>query len=298
MCSFPSKKERHAQFGSVPPSARTKPCQKEDMIDIQQTEQDFYFDLEQVGICRVSYPVHILSKTAPQHQTASADFTLSTYLPAHQKGIHMSRLTEQLHSFYESGKPVDVDSLKELTEQLAKQMNQPSASIQVSFPWYMEKKSPISGKSGLMHADVQYDIHFHEENGWICHIGCTAQVTTLCPCSKEISEYGAHNQRGTVSIQVELFEQGQLPDDMKADLLQIIESNASAPLYPVLKRPDEKQVTEEAYENPRFVEDVARLIAAELYEQNWIKGFQIECRNEESIHQHDAYAKCSYQKKL
>lgn len=142
MRSFPSKKERHAQFGSVPPSARTKPCQKEDMIDIQQTEQDFYFDLEQVGICRVSYPVHILSKTAPQHQTASANFTLSTYLPAHQKGIHMSRLTEQLHSFYESGKPVDVDSLKELTAQLAKHMNQPSARFKFPFRGTWKKRVP------------------------------------------------------------------------------------------------------------------------------------------------------------
>ncbi|MDR0126074.1 MULTISPECIES: GTP cyclohydrolase FolE2 [Bacillus] len=298
MLSFPPKKERHQLFGSVPPTLGTKPCQKEDMMDIQKTEQDFYFHLEQVGICRVSYPVHIVSKTTPQTQTTSAVFALSTYLPAHQKGIHMSRLTEQLHSFYESGKPLDMNSLRELTAQLAKQMNQPSASVQVSFPWFIEKKSPVSGTSGLMHATVQYDIHFHEKNGWTCHVGCTAQVTTLCPCSKEISEYGAHNQRGSVSIQVELFEQALLPDDMKAVLLHIIESNASASLYPVLKRPDEKKVTEEAYENPRFVEDVARLIAVELYEQQWIRGFQVECRNEESIHQHDAYAKCSYQKKL
>ncbi|WP_249705273.1 GTP cyclohydrolase FolE2 [Bacillus zhangzhouensis] len=298
MLSFPPKKERHQLFGSVPPTLGTKPCHKEDMMDIQKTEQDFYFDLEQVGICRVSYPVHILSETTPQHQTTSAAFALSTYLPAHQKGIHMSRLTEQLHSFYDSGKPLDVNSLKELTAQLAKQMKQPSAAVQASFPWYIEKKSPISGKTGLMHATVQYDVHFHEKNGFTCKIGCNAQVTTLCPCSKEISEYGAHNQRGSVSIQVELFEQALLPDDMKAVLLHIIESNASAQLYPVLKRPDEKKVTEEAYENPRFVEDVARLIAVELYEESWIKGFQVECRNEESIHQHDAYAKCSYQKKL
>ncbi|PRR88507.1 MULTISPECIES: GTP cyclohydrolase FolE2 [unclassified Bacillus (in: firmicutes)] len=298
MFSFPPKKERHQQFGSVPPSLGTKPSQKENMTDIQKTEQDFYFPLEQVGICRLSYPVRILSKTAPQDQITSADFALSTSLRAHEKGIHMSRLTEQLYSFYESGKPLDVNSLKELTAALARQMNQSSASIQVSFPWYMEKQSPVTGKSGLMHATITYDIHFHEKDGWTCHVGCDAKVTTLCPCSKEISEYGAHNQRGSVSIQVELFEQASLPNDMKAALLHIIESNASAPLYPVLKRPDEKKVTEEAYENPRFVEDVTRLMAIELYEQPWIRGFQVECRNEESIHQHDAYAKCSYQKNL
>ncbi|MCY7494251.1 GTP cyclohydrolase FolE2 [Bacillus safensis] len=298
MRSFPSKEERHQLFGSVPPSLGTKPWQKEDMTDIQKTEQNFYFHLEQVGICRMSYPVHIVSKTAPQRQTTTAEFSLSTSLPAHQKGIHMSRLTEQLHSFYESSKPLDVNSLKELTAALARRMNQPSASVQVAFPWYMEKQSPVTGQSGLMHATIKYDVHFHEKDGWTCQVGCDAQVTTLCPCSKEISEYGAHNQRGSVSILVGLFEQASHPDDIKAALLHIIESNASAPLYPVLKRPDEKKVTEEAYENPRFVEDITRLIAIELYEQPWIKSFQIECRNEESIHQHDAYAKCSYEKNL
>ncbi|MEH7228911.1 GTP cyclohydrolase FolE2 [Bacillus safensis] len=298
MRSFPTKEERHQLFGSVPPSLGTKPWQKEDMTDIQKTEQDFYFYLEQVGICRMSYPIHIVSKTAPQRQTTTAEFSLSTSLSAHQKGIHMSRLTEQLHSFYESSKPLDVNALKELTANLARKMNQPSASVQVSFPWYIEKQSPVTRQSGFMHATVKYDVHFHEKDGWSFHVGCDAQITTLCPCSKEISEYGAHNQRGAVSILVELFEQALLPDDMKSALLHIIESNASAPLYPVLKRPDEKKVTEEAYENPRFVEDVTRLIAIELYEQPWIKGFQVECRNEESIHQHDAYAKCSYQKNL
>ncbi|MCR6473856.1 GTP cyclohydrolase, FolE2/MptA family [Bacillus safensis] len=241
MRSFLSKEERHQLFGSVPPSPGTKPWQKEDMTDIQKTEQDFYFHLEQVGICRMSYPVHIVSKTAPQRQTTTAEFSLSTSLPAHQKGIHMSRLTEQLHSFYESSKPLDVNSLKELTAALAREMNQPSASVQVAFPWYMEKQSPVTGQSGLMHATIKYDVHFHEKDGWTCHVGCDAQVTTLCPCSKEISEYGAHNQRGSVSIQVGLFEQASHPDDIKAALLHIIESNASAPLYPVLKRPDERK---------------------------------------------------------
>ncbi|UYO36209.1 GTP cyclohydrolase FolE2 [Bacillus zhangzhouensis] len=298
MHSFPPKEERQQLFGSLPPSLGKKTWQKEDMTDIQKTEQDFYFHLEQVGICRMSYPVHIVSKMAPQHQTTTAEFSLSTSLQAHQKGIHMSRLTEQLHSFYKSSKPLDVNALKELTAALARKMNQPSASIQVSFPWYMEKQSPVTGQSGLMHATVKYDVHFHEKDGWTCHVGCDAQVTTLCPCSKEISEYGAHNQRGSVSILVESFEQVPFPDDIKSALLHIIESNASASLYPVLKRPDEKKVTETAYENPRFVEDITRLIAIELYEQPWIKGFQVECRNEESIHQHDAYAKCSYQKNL
>lgn len=146
MRSFPSKEERHQLFGSVPPSLGTKPWQKEDMTDIQKTEQDFYFHLEQVGICRMSYPVHIVSKTAPQHQTTTAEFSLSTSLPAHQKGIHMSRLTEQLHSFYESSKPLDVNALKELTAAIARKMSQPSASVQVSFPWYMENRaqSPVS----------------------------------------------------------------------------------------------------------------------------------------------------------
>ena len=122
-----------------------------------------------------------------------------------------------------------------------------------------------------------------------------AAVTTLCPCSKEISEYSAHNQRGIVTVKTYLNKDTDVVDDYKDKILDAMEANASSILYPILKRPDEN-VTERAYENPRFVEDLIRLIAADLVDFDWIDGFDIECRNEESIHQHDAFARLKYRK--
>lgn len=124
----------------------------------------------------------------------------------------------------------------------------------------------------------------------------TAMVTTLCPCSKEISEYSAHNQRGIVTVKADFAPEDELPANFKERILEAMEVNASSMLYPILKRTDEKSVTERAYENPRFVEDLLRLIAADLLELDFVTGFTIECRNEESIHQHDAFARLSYNK--
>lgn len=173
-------------------------------------------------------------------------------------------------------------------------MEQKSANCTVSFPWFHTKSSPYLNKEGMAHSDVTLDVQFDEENGYTSSIALTAAITTLCPCSKEISEYSAHNQRGFVTMKAGVDTLN--PVDWKAVLLQAGESNASSVLYPVLKRPDEKAVTERAFENPRFVEDLARLVASDLYENEHIHSFEVECRNEESIHQHDAIAKLSFQK--
>lgn len=173
-----------------------------------------------------------------------------------------------------------------------------SATVEVRFPWFFERKSPKLEKAGLMHADIFMSVTYRKDQPFKQRAGISAKVTTLCPCSKEISEYSAHNQRGTVSIWADIHPAASLPSDVKADLLHAAESNASARLYPVLKRPDEKAVTETAYENPRFVEDLARLIAADLFEPEWVSAFEIECRNEESIHLHDAYAKLCFSKEV
>jgi GTP cyclohydrolase I len=138
------------------------------------------------------------------------------------------------------------------------------------------------------------------DSGKITVIETSLQVgiATLCPCSKEISEYSAHNQRGFVTMKVQWETADAWATDWKSILLDAAESNASSALHPVLKRPDEKVVTERAYENPRFVEDMARLVSAELYEQSGIKAFTVECRNEESIHLHDAIARITYDKSM
>ncbi len=293
---LPEKTERLRYFGSVSPVKGQKPVEKENMKDLQNTRKDYFFDIQQVGVTNVSHPVTVSSALKPCQQTTAANFTMTASLQRNQKGINMSRLTEQLQRYHQNGWILSFSSLQQFTKELAENMDQISASVEVRFPWYFERKSPMLGKAGLMHAEMLMSVTYHEDQPFKQRAGISAKVTTLCPCSKEISEYSAHNQRGTVSILADIHPTALLPVDVKADLLHVAESNASARLHPVLKRPDEKAVTETAYENPRFVEDLARLIAADLYELEWVSAFDIECRNEESIHLHDAYAKLRFSK--
>ncbi|MFN2747774.1 MULTISPECIES: GTP cyclohydrolase FolE2 [Bacillus] len=293
---FPAKPERHRRFGSVEPIKGIKPTDKEHMKDLQNMPNDYFFDIDSVGIANVSHPIQVQSALNPRTQTTIGTFSLTTHLQKSRKGINMSRLTEQLQRYHETGWTVDLHTLKDFTKELADNMEQQSAAVSVSFPWYFERRSPDTELPGLMHADVQMSVSFEKNKGWSQTVGITSKVTTLCPCSKEISEYSAHNQRGIISITAHIHEQAEMPDDFKTALLAAAETNASAKLHPVLKRPDEKKVTEQAYENPRFVEDVIRLTAADLYEMEWVSAFEIECRNEESIHMHDAVARLSFSK--
>ncbi len=293
MRQLPPKAERHRHFGSVDPIIGTKPTTKDEMPDLQNKPDDFYFPIQQVGISSVKYPVMIESELAPTTQTTTADFTMTTSLAQNYKGINMSRLTEQLHFFFQSHL-LSIETLREFTMIIARKMEQSSANVRVSFPWFFTKTSPKEQKTGMAHADVTYDVTFDEKKGYTSVISLTAAVTSLCPCSKEISEYSAHNQRSFITMTATVDD--QFEGDWKSVLLDAAESNASSVLYPVLKRPDEKFVTEHAYENPRFVEDLARLVAADLYENSAVHAFEITCRNEESIHQHDAISKLSFTK--
>ncbi|MCY8515625.1 GTP cyclohydrolase FolE2 [Bacillus atrophaeus] len=293
---LPKKAERHQYFGSVDPVKGEKPVEKEKMKDLQNTNKDYFFEIDHVGISNVSHPMSITSAMEPFEQATVGNFTMATNLKRNQKGINMSRLTEQLQDYHQRGWVLSLDSLQQFTKELAEKMNQKSAAVVVRFPWYFERKSPMLQKAGLMHADITIHMSYQEDLPYLQRVGISAKVTTLCPCSKEISEYSAHNQRGTVNILADIHPEAPLPKDFKTDLLHAAESNASAMLHPVLKRPDEKAVTETAYENPRFVEDLIRLIAADLYELDWVSAFEIECHNEESIHLHDAYAKLSFSK--
>ncbi|PRS89845.1 GTP cyclohydrolase FolE2 [Bacillus subtilis] len=295
---LPKKTERLQYFGSVSPIKGEKPVEKEKMKDLQNIRKDYFFDIQHVGVANVSHPVTITSAMMPAEQTTAANFTMTCNLPRNQKGINMSRLTELLQVYHQNGWILSFSSLQQFTKELAENMGQSSASVEVRFPWFFERKSLKLEKAGLMHADIFMSVTYRKDQPFKQRAGISAKVTTLCPCSKEISEYSAHNQRGTVSIWADIHPAASLPSDVKADLLHAAESNASARLHPVLKRPDEKAVTETAYENPRFVEDLVRLIAADLFELEWVSAFEIECRNEESIHLHDAYAKLRFSKQV
>ncbi|MGJ9385001.1 GTP cyclohydrolase FolE2 [Salipaludibacillus sp. CF4.18] len=294
--NLPNKKERHRRFGSVSPITGNKPINKDEMIDLQNTSNDFLFDLQSVGISNVQHPITIQSAHSPKIQTTIGEFKMTTSLDSNSKGINMSRLTEQLDQYHREGWTVDFQHLYKFTKELAERMDQQSAEMEVNFPWFFERNAPQSGKTGLMRAMASMKVNYDKIIGFTHEAQLSVGITTLCPCSKEISEYSAHNQRGTVTITVVLENAIRCEQDWKASLLLAAESNASAMIHPVLKRPDEKFVTEKAYENPRFVEDMVRLVGADLYEMESVQAFTVECRNEESIHLHDATAKTSYQK--
>lgn len=294
---LPPKKERHKLFGSVEPGLKLKPTEKEKMPDLQNTKKDFLFTIDAVGISNVKQPIIIESELEPNQQTTIATFKMTSKISYDAKGTNMSRFTEQLETYRQNGGFIlSIKNLYDFTKELAERLKQKDASIEVTFPWFYERKGPSSQLTGLNHSEAKLTVHYEEGIGFTSSASLTCAVTTLCPCSKEISEYSAHNQRGYVTMNVEFTEDYHEEVDWKKALLEAAETNASAMIHPVLKRPDEKMVTETAYENPRFVEDMVRLVAADLYELSFVKAFQVECRNEESIHLHDAIASLSYRK--
>ncbi len=285
-----TREGRWRHFGSVDPVNGSKPTTKSEMPDLQSTHKNFLFEIEEVGIKNLVYPVWI-----DQYQTAG-NFSFSTSLTQDEKGINMSRILESVEAEYDNGIRLDFDALTQLMNRLKTSMKQRSAGVDVSGKWFFDRLSPVTQIKAIGHADVTYGLAVDNDQVTRKELTIEAAVTTLCPCSKEISEYSAHNQRGMITVKTYIDKNVALPENYKEIILDAMEANASSMLYPILKRPDEKRVTERAYENPRFVEDLIRLIAADLVEVNWIEGFDIECRNEESIHQHDAFAKLKYRK--
>ncbi|TYR81700.1 GTP cyclohydrolase I FolE2 [Priestia megaterium] len=294
---LPSKEERHKLFGSVDPGPKTKPTKKEDMPDLQNKKRDFLFDIQAVGISNVKIPVTVSSSNGLNTQTTIATFTLTSSIPRDSKGTNMSRFTELLEEYRVRGElTLSFNSLSRFIAELSDRLGIADAKIAISFPWFYEQVAPASGLSGLNHAEARITADYTKATGTQFSVGLTAVVKTLCPCSKEISEYSAHNQRGNVSADVRLTANITDEIDWKSALLEAIESNGSAKIHPILKRPDEKMVTEQAYENPRFVEDMVRLVAADLYEYEFVEAFTVSCRNEESIHLHDAVATITFDK--
>lgn len=285
-----TREGRWKHFGSVDPIEGTKPTTKKEMTDLQSTHKNFLFEIEEVGIKNLIYPVKI-----DQYQTAGT-FSFSTSLTQNEKGINMSRILESVEQHYEQGLELNYETLYQVLRTLQFNMKQDSAGLDVKGKWFFDRFSPVTNIKAVGNADVTYGLAIKDDQVTRKELTIEATVTTLCPCSKEISEYSAHNQRGNVTVKVYLNKNETIADDYKEKILDAMEANASSVLYPILKRPDEKRVTERAYENPRFVEDLIRLIAADLVDFDWIEGFDIECRNEESIHQHDAFARLKYRK--
>lgn len=258
------------------------------MIDIQSENDTRNVPLQKVGVKGVKYPVTVLDRNKKtQNTTACVDLFVN--LPHHFKGTHMSRFIQIFHRHHEN---LTMNHFLEMLEEIRLKLSAQKAFGRMSFPFFMEKSAPVSGEKGIMSYNCTYEGEV-SENGRQFFVSVEVPVTTVCPCSKAISEYGAHNQRGIVKVKLLYSEFFWIED-----IIAMIESCASNGLYSLLKRQDEKFVTEHAYENPRFVEDVVREVYLGLKNfplEKPFKWFSVECTNAESIHNHDAYAYTEFQ---
>lgn len=254
------------------------------MIDIQSTQDTREVPLQKVGVKNVRYPIQVLDKNR-KTQTTTGTVNLFVNLPHNFKGTHMSRFIEVFHKHHND---ISMNNFLEMLEEIRAKLDAERAFGRITFPYFIEKKAPVSGNSGFMEYTCSYEGESTVEDAKF-FISIKVPIATLCPCSKAISAYGAHNQRGFVKVKV-LYSKFFWIEDV----ISMIESCASTPLYSVLKRQDEKFVTEHAYDNPRFVEDVVREVYLGLKKMGF-KWFNVEAETEESIHYHNAYACAEYE---
>lgn len=257
-----------------------EPTSLTNLTDTQNQRDTRKIAIDRVGIKGLRYPMQVRDKAhAIQHTVATA--TLTVDLPHHFKGTHMSRFVEVLNEF---GPELHVDNIHTILRELVARLDSEKAHVDFDFPYFMEKRAPVSGAVGLMDYGVRFSATI--ENGVVDFIVTViVPVTTLCPCSKAISDQGAHNQRGVVTFAVRSTKPVWIEE-----LTRLVEDCASSELYSLLKRPDEKAVTERAYANPVFVEDLVRAIAARANREPHITWYRVEAENFESIHNHSAYA--------
>jgi GTP cyclohydrolase I len=250
------------------------------IADVQSSPDTRHLPIDKVGIKDIRHPVLVKDRSQGVQHTI-ANFNMFVELPHNFKGTHMSRFVEILNSH---DMEISVESFKDMLAEMAERLEARTGHIEMSFPYFINKSAPVSGVKSLMDYQVTF---LGEIKGGkdIMTIKVVVPVTSLCPCSKEISERGAHNQRSHVTLTVRTNTFVWIED-----LIDIVERQASAELYGLLKRPDEKYVTEKAYENPKFVEDMVRDVAAVLNADPRIDAYMVESENFESIHNHSAYA--------
>ena len=253
-----------------------------ELKDIQNKKDKRGINIQKVGINHIEIPL-LVERKNDEPQIVNAQARMTVDLPKDYKGTHMSRFIEIL-SEWEDKNLLGIDIRGCLVDMIEK-LQAKKAEVKFEFKYFIEKAAPVSKKKSLMGYDCSFKGVYKEDGEYRFILGVKVPVTTLCPCSKEISNYGAHNQRGKVRVKLLYSEFFWIED-----IIEMIESCASAPLYSVLKRQDEKYVTEHAYENPKFVEDILRDGVLALRELEGLQWFSLECENFESIHNHSAYA--------
>ncbi|MFB3924552.1 MAG: GTP cyclohydrolase FolE2 [Syntrophales bacterium] len=250
------------------------------MVDVQNLKDERNVNIKKVGVKGIKYPIIVLDRDKDiQHVNATINMYVN--LPHHFKGTHMSRFIEVLNTYRGQ---INIKTFEVILKKVREKLNAESAHMEIEFPYFIEKKAPVSGAKSLM----EYTCRFCGENNGSRTdflVGVTVPVTTVCPCSKEISEIGAHNQRSIVTVNVRFKKFFWIED-----LIRIVEDSASGEVFSLLKRADEKYVTEKAFENPMFVEDVVRNVAVKLNNNPNFPWYSVEAENLESIHYHSAYA--------
>lgn len=263
----------------------THPTQALHIPDTQSERDERHLAIQRVGVKDVRYPLRL--RVGGAEQSTAASWDLDVALPAEKKGTHMSRFVAWLESL--ESVALDAALLRDKLAAMLDLLNADEGRIEARFPFFLRKRAPVSGVSSLM--DYQ--------GRWIAETRAgrttvwsevAVPVKSLCPCSKEISDYGAHNQRSTVTIRAEALDGAAVPLDWP-ELVQFAEANASSEIWALLKRSDEKWITERAYENPKFVEDLVRDVALALNADPRIGRYVVEVENHESIHNHAAYAR-------
>ncbi len=250
------------------------------MKDVQSQYDHRNIYLHRVGVKGVKYPIVVLDKLKGTQSTISS-VNMYVDLPRNYRGTHMSRFIEVLNEYHLEINP---RRIKEILERLRDSLNATRAVIEIEFPYFISKKAPVTGIESYLEYQCAFNAEMYEDD-FDFQVVVTAPIHTLCPCSKEISDRGAHNQRAFCTVTFQSKEMIWIES-----IIDIIESSASAPIYTLLKRPDEKFVTELAYDNPKFVEDVARDVALKLSNYGKIEWYKVEVESDESIHLHNAYA--------
>ena len=269
-----------------------KPAQNEKnnnpvIADVQNLADTRQIAINRVGIKSIRHPVRVLDRSGGVQHTV-AIFNMYVSLPHNFKGTHMSRFVEILNT---REREISVENFPAMLREMARKLEAETGHIEMNFPYFINKAAPVSGVQSV----IDYDVTLIGE---ICHgeiastVKVVVPVTSLCPCSKKISERGAHNQRSHVTVTARLNKLVWIEE-----IVQLVESEASCELYGLLKRPDEKFVTERAYDNPKFVEDMVRDVAAKLNGEDRIGSYVVESENFESIHNHSAYALIENDKK-
>jgi GTP cyclohydrolase IB len=257
------------------------------LADIQASHDDRNLVVDEVGITGIRYPVAVADREHGKQDTI-AEVSMSVDLPPGVKGAHLSRFVEVLH---ETAGEISPQAIPAILDALRTRLSAGSAQLKLSFPFFLRCTAPVTGSVALMEYRSLLEGNV---TGTETHVimGVRVPVTSVCPCSKAISDYGAHNQRSTITICVRLHDEDGLPAKIWAeDLIEVAEAAASCPVFPLLKRPDERHVTMRAYDHPVFVEDMVRATAQALGCDSRIDWFSVEAASDESIHNHGAFAR-------